>query len=108
MGITLQSSTRSLPADQLIQFDLELMQNIRVISARTCDIEKEAMSAHCVFEVKVLPQFCNRMQNMHGGCVALLADMTTTMCTAPVSKEDFWRFGGWQSTDGLCWALLIC
>ena len=70
------------------------MRSIQVTSARICDIAAEGMAAHCTFELTVLPQFCNRMNNMHGGCVALLADMSTTMCTAPVSKEDFWRFGG--------------
>lgn len=70
------------------------MQNMRVISARVTDIAQEGMAAHCTFEIEVLPQFCNRMDNMHGGCVALLADMTTTMCTAPVSKKEFWEFGG--------------
>lgn len=86
--------TETRPSLTCQKFDLRLMQNIRVISARVTDIAKEGMAAHCTFEIEVLPQFCNRMDNMHGGCVALLADMATTMCTAPVSKEDFWRFGG--------------
>jgi acyl-coenzyme A thioesterase 13 len=74
------------------------MRNIRVVSAKVCDISKDGMAAHCTFEIEVLPQFCNRMGNMHGGCVALLADMSTTLATAPVSQKGFWEFGGVSRT----------
>ncbi|KAK5173048.1 uncharacterized protein LTR77_003170 [Saxophila tyrrhenica] len=79
-------------------FDSLLMRTIRVTTARTCDLVTEGMAAQCTFELEVLSQFCNRMGNMHGGCVALLADMSTTMTTAPVAKEGFWVFGGVSRT----------
>jgi len=47
-----------------------------------------------VFELEVTPAFGNRMGNMHGGAIALVYDMCTTMTVAPLSREDFWWFGG--------------
>lgn len=38
------------------------------------------------------------MGNMHGGAVALVFDMTTTMCAAPLARRDFWWFGGVSRT----------
>lgn len=52
------------------------------------------MLARCIFELQVSQGFCNHMGNMHGGAVATLADMSTTMATAPISNKDFWEFGG--------------
>lgn len=46
------------------------------------------------FEMIVAPVFGSRMGNMHGGAVALVYDMCTTMCAAPLSRKDFWWFGG--------------
>lgn len=34
------------------------------------------------------------MENMHGGAVALVFDMCTTMCTGPIARRNFWWFGG--------------
>lgn len=52
----------------------------------------------CVFELDVTQQFSNRMGNMHGGAIALVFDMATTMCQAPYAREDFWWFGGVSRT----------
>ncbi len=82
----------------LTQFDLKLMQSIKILSAEATAPLTAGMAARCVFELEVLPAFCNRMGNMHGGCVALLADMATTLTTAPVSSEAFWEFGGVSRT----------
>jgi acyl-coenzyme A thioesterase PaaI-like protein len=38
---------------------------------------------------------------MHGGAVALLIDMATTLAVAPLSKAGFWHFGGVTRTLGL-------
>lgn len=54
--------------------------------------------ATAVFEVKVAPIFANRMGNMHGGAVAMILDMCTTMTAAPLAREDFWWFGGVSRT----------
>jgi len=50
--------------------------------------------ASCVFKLDVTERWSNRMRNMHGGAIALVFDMTTTMCAAPLARKDFWRFGG--------------
>jgi acyl-coenzyme A thioesterase 13 len=42
----------------------------------------------------VLPFYGNRMSNMHGGALALVFDMCTTICTGPIARKDFWWFGG--------------
>ena len=61
---------------------------IRLISAT------KTPKASCVFELDVTPRWSNRMGNMHGGAIALVFDMCTTMCAAPLAREDFWWFGG--------------
>jgi acyl-coenzyme A thioesterase 13 len=45
-------------------------------------------------KVTCTDKFSNRMGNMHGGAVALVFDMATTMCAAPLARRDFWWFGG--------------
>ncbi|KIW07135.1 uncharacterized protein PV09_02007 [Verruconis gallopava] len=69
-------------------FDADLMRNIRLVSATA------KPSAKIVFEFDVHPRFCSKSNNMHGGAVALMADMGTTMAVAPLSSKDFWHFGG--------------
>jgi uncharacterized protein (TIGR00369 family) len=64
------------------------MQNIRVVSATA------KPTAKIVLELDVLPIFCSRSNNMHGGAMALLVDMATTMAVMPISTKDFWHFGG--------------
>jgi len=50
------------------------------------------------FELDITPAFSNRMGNMHGGAIALVFDMCTTMCAAPLARRDFWWFGGVSRT----------
>lgn len=50
------------------------------------------------FTMKVTRDFCSTMGNMHGGAIALVLDMCTTACMAPVSTPDFWLFGGVSRT----------
>ena len=73
------------------------MRTISVHSA-SASSTSGAELAHCVFHLRVLPAFCNPMGNMHGGAVALLADMATTMATAPASQPGWWEFGGVSRT----------
>ena len=70
------------------------MNNIKVISARARQSAEEDFEAICVFEIEVLPGLSNSIGRMHGGAVALLADMATNMATAPVSEKGFWEQGG--------------
>jgi uncharacterized protein (TIGR00369 family) len=51
-----------------------------------------------VFLLKAGSKLANRMGNVHGGAAALVFDMCTTMCAAPLAREDFWRFGGVSRT----------
>ena len=78
------------------------MNSIKIISAdQNPDGDSQTSDptlARAVFLLEVVPGLCNPMQNMHGGAVALLADMATTMATAPASQPGFWAFGGVSRT----------
>lgn len=65
-----------------------MSKHLRVISATATP------KCSVTLEMDVLPNYGNRMDNMHGGAVALVFDMCTTMCTGPIAKKDFWWFGG--------------
>jgi acyl-coenzyme A thioesterase 13 len=54
--------------------------------------------ATVTFELTVVPSLCNRMNILHGGAAALIFDMCTTMAVAPISRADFWAFGGLSRT----------
>ena len=55
-------------------------------------------TATTVFELTITQAFTNRMGNMHGGAIATVYDMCTTMTAAPLSRRDFWWFGGVSRT----------
>jgi acyl-coenzyme A thioesterase 13 len=64
------------------------MRDLRFVSATA------KPSATAIFELTIVPSQCNRMNNLHGGAAALIIDMCTTMTVAPISRADFWLFGG--------------
>ena len=70
------------------------MNTIQIVSARQSVSSEEAFETHCILEIEAVPGLCNPIGRMHGGAVSLLADMSTTMATAPISNKDFWEFGG--------------
>ena len=70
------------------------MRSIRIKSARAKQTKDDDFEAICTYELEAVPALCNPIERMHGGAVALLVDMATTMATAPVSSKGFWEFGG--------------
>ncbi|EXJ74996.1 uncharacterized protein A1O5_01692 [Cladophialophora psammophila CBS 110553] len=75
-------------------FDQAFMRDhIKIVSASSTLGKTTA-----VFEMKAAPLFTNRMGNMHGGAVAMIHDMCTTMAAAPLARRDFWWFGGVSRT----------
>lgn len=70
------------------------MRSLRVVSAKARKSPKDDFEAMVAFEIEAIPGLCNPIKRMHGGAVSLLADMTTTMATAPIATEGFWEFGG--------------
>lgn len=58
----------------------------------------DGSAARAVFTMSNAPVFSNRMGNMHGGAVAMIYDMCTTMCAAPLARPGFWVFGGVSRT----------
>lgn len=80
-----------------------MMRKIRLVSAEAAPSSgpssaDDPWQARAVFELEVLPEMCNPMDNMHGGAVATIADMATTMAAAPASEKGFWEFGGVSRT----------
>jgi acyl-coenzyme A thioesterase 13 len=69
-----------------------MRDHLKVLSATA------APKVTATFELKVVRGFCNRIGNMHGGAVSLIFDMCTTMTQAPISRVDFWHFGGVSRT----------
>ena len=61
------------------------MRSIRLTSAKRTPAE-DGMEAVVSFELVVPSELCNPMDRMHGGAMATLADMATTMATAYVSS----------------------
>lgn len=70
-----------------------MREHISIISATSSGGKTIA-----VFEMKASPVYTNRMGNMHGGAIAMIHDMCTTMAAAPLARRDFWWFGGVSRT----------
>ena len=75
------------------------MQHPRVVSAEPATTAPTApYLTRSTFEVVIVPGLCNPMGNMHGGAVALAADMLTSMAAAPLARPGWWEFGGVSRT----------
>ncbi|KAH6668278.1 HotDog domain-containing protein [Halenospora varia] len=81
-------------------FDGPLMRALSVVSAYGAQSSSQSRQhiASATFTLDVTPQFLNPRGAMHGGAVALLVDMCTTLAAAPIAREDFWHFGGVSRT----------
>lgn len=66
-----------------------MRDHIRLVSAR-CTADR----ATAVFSLIGGQYLTNRVGSIHGGAVALVYDMCTTMCAAPLARKGFWEFGG--------------
>ncbi|KAL1897032.1 hypothetical protein Sste5346_004236 [Sporothrix stenoceras] len=42
------------------------------------------------FAFTVRPKHCNRMNSLHGGCIASIFDFTTTLSLARIGRPGFW------------------
>jgi acyl-coenzyme A thioesterase 13 len=62
------------------------------ISYATTPSEEQRPSL--LFNYTVQPGHCNRMQNLHGGCMASIFDFTTTLSLLMVSRPGFWQTMG--------------
>ncbi|CCT72856.1 uncharacterized protein FFB20_14926 [Fusarium fujikuroi] len=79
-------------SDKGAGFDDELMRDkLEIVSAETSPDNKTAAA---VFLLRAGQSLSNRLGNIHGGAVALIYDMCTTMSAAPLSRKGFWEFGG--------------
>lgn len=52
----------------------------------------------CVFAITVTPPLCNRRGTLHGGAIAQLIDICTTIALAPIARSGFWEFAGVSRT----------
>ena len=79
-------------------FEASMMYGLKVVDARRVPEAERGPEATATFELEVIPALCNPMGNMHGGAVATLADMVTSLAVAPVSEEGWWEFSGVSRT----------
>ncbi|KAF2142020.1 uncharacterized protein K452DRAFT_249793 [Aplosporella prunicola CBS 121167] len=78
------------------QWDKAALKNLRVISATVRDpksTDKTAPIGAAVFELLVTPELCNTRGTIHGGCVATLFDMCTSMALNAATRPGFWDKG---------------
>jgi uncharacterized protein (TIGR00369 family) len=72
-------------------FDENINSHLQPVSASISETDPNV--GRCTFSLKVPRSLCNAAGNLHGGVVATIFDMTTTMSIAPIARQGFWETG---------------
>ncbi|KAI5837422.1 HotDog domain-containing protein [Morchella snyderi] len=66
-------------------FDREIVESLVLISATPAAV---------VFELTIKAAHTNGLNNLHGGCAALIYDICTSTALMVMAREGFWEFNG--------------
>lgn len=64
-------------------FDREILESLVIVSATP---------TAAVFELTIKPTYTNGLNNLHGGCAALIYDICTSAALMVSAREGFWEF----------------
>ncbi|KAF2208660.1 hypothetical protein CERZMDRAFT_48715 [Cercospora zeae-maydis SCOH1-5] len=70
------------------------MKKLKLISAEVTSAAATGAETCVIFELEIARFMCSVVGPAHGGCLATVAAITTTMAAAPLCREGYWEFGG--------------
>ncbi|KAH8719365.1 hypothetical protein GQ44DRAFT_775293 [Phaeosphaeriaceae sp. PMI808] len=73
--------------------DAEVFKILKLESVTSQPTKADPHNSRTVFSFTVPRQLCNMTGNLHGGAVALLFDISTSVSITAVSREGFWDTG---------------